>query len=67
MEMKGWYGYDISSHRFDDEEFAAWCGHYRLQDGTLIDPTSDIAADALYWTGIINHSTDLTCIRWCPL
>lgn len=50
-EMNGWYTHDISSHRFDDDEFATWCTQYPLEDCKKVNPLDGDAIDALYWTG----------------
>ncbi|KAJ3336361.1 hypothetical protein HDU83_009476, partial [Entophlyctis luteolus] len=50
-EMKGWFTHDIASNKFDNHEFATWCSHYQLKSGEFVDPKSDEAIDALYWTG----------------
>ena len=50
--MKGWHTHHISSHRFDDVEFATWCNQYQLKDGP-VDPVNEDALDALYWSGNI--------------
>ena len=49
-EMKGWLTHDISSHRFDNDEFNVWCNQYWLSTGK-VDSDSDEAIDALFWTG----------------
>ena len=58
-KMKGWYHFDISSHCFDREEFKVWCEHYLLEDNTEVNPESDEARDALFWTGGVPHELDL--------
>ncbi|ORY41632.1 hypothetical protein BCR33DRAFT_718786, partial [Rhizoclosmatium globosum] len=50
-EMKGWFTHDIIAHKFDNDEFVPWCKHFKLTSGEEINPTSDKAIDALYWTG----------------
>ena len=57
--MKGWYHLDISSHRFDWEEFKVWCEYYLLDDNTEVNPESGVARDALFWTGGVPHELDL--------
>ncbi|KAJ3098696.1 hypothetical protein HK100_005032 [Physocladia obscura] len=49
--MKGWFTHDIASHKFDEDEFATWCRHFQLKNTKFVDPKSDEAVDALYWTG----------------
>lgn len=46
-KMEGWITHDISSHRFDEDEFQEWCKHYRLEDNVQVDPASEEAVDAL--------------------
>ncbi|KAJ2995810.1 hypothetical protein HDV02_000387 [Globomyces sp. JEL0801] len=58
-EMKGWQTHDISSHRFDDSEFKVWCDHYHLENIGKVDPESEEAIDALYWTGGVPYELDL--------
>jgi hypothetical protein len=58
-EMKGWYTHDISSHRFDQEEFKVWCDHYVLEDSTKVNHESEEAMDALFWTGGVPYELDL--------
>ncbi|KAJ3322127.1 hypothetical protein HDV06_003578 [Boothiomyces sp. JEL0866] len=58
-EMKGWKTHDISSHRFDDNEFSLWCDQYLLKDDVKVDPKSEDAVDALFWSGGIPHELDL--------
>jgi hypothetical protein len=58
-EMKGWYTYDIQSRMFDDDEFKAWCDHYLLQNNVQVDPKSDTAVEALYWTGGVPYELSL--------
>ncbi|KAJ3251205.1 hypothetical protein HK103_002580 [Boothiomyces macroporosus] len=58
-EMKGWKTHDISSHRFDDNEFGLWCDQYMLGDNVKVDPKSEDAVDALYWSGGVPHELDL--------
>ncbi|KAJ3308025.1 hypothetical protein HDV04_001944 [Boothiomyces sp. JEL0838] len=58
-EMKGWTTHDISSHRFDDNEFSVWCDQYLLEDDVKIDPKSEDAVDALYWSGGVPYELDL--------
>ncbi|ORY38883.1 hypothetical protein BCR33DRAFT_720533 [Rhizoclosmatium globosum] len=50
-ELRNWFTHDIASHKFDDDEFGAWCKYFPLKSGKTIDPKSDEALDALYWTG----------------
>jgi hypothetical protein len=50
-QMKGWYTHDMSTNYFDQEEFALWCCHNILANDTQIDPASENAADAFFWTG----------------
>ena len=57
-EMKGWQTHDISSHRFDEDEFKVWCDHYLLENNQ-INPESEEALDALYWTGGVPYELDL--------
>ena len=57
-EMKGWQTHDISSHRFDEDEFKVWCDHYLLENNQ-VDPESEEALDALYWTGGVPYELDL--------
>ncbi|KAI3659379.1 hypothetical protein MP638_001301 [Amoeboaphelidium occidentale] len=57
-EMQGWRTHDISSHRFDQEEFKAWCDHYWLGNNK-VDHESDEAIDALFWTGGVPYELDL--------
>lgn len=56
-EMKGWQTHDISSHRFDEDEFKVWCDHYRLEN--IVNHESEEAVDALYWTGGVPYELDL--------
>ena len=58
-EMKGWNTHDISSHRFDEDEFKVWCNHYELQNVGKINHESEEAVDALYWTGGVPYELDL--------
>ncbi|XJO77866.1 hypothetical protein BDV3_002391 [Batrachochytrium dendrobatidis] len=58
-EMKGWQTHDISSHRFDDDEFKVWCDHYELETIGKVNPESEQAVDALYWTGGVPYELDL--------
>lgn len=58
-EMKGWQTHDISSHRFEKDEFKCWCDHYHLENIGKVDPTSEEAVDALYWTGGVPYELDL--------
>ncbi|KAJ3250169.1 hypothetical protein HK103_003795, partial [Boothiomyces macroporosus] len=58
-EMKGWKTHDISSHRFDDNEFSVWCDQYMLGDSVKVDPKSEDAVDALYWSGGVPYELDL--------
>ncbi|KAI3658488.1 hypothetical protein MP638_001914 [Amoeboaphelidium occidentale] len=58
-EMKGWYTYDISSHNFDDDEFKAWCDYYWLHNDVKINPKSDEAVEAFYWTGGVPYELSL--------
>ena len=58
-EMKGWQTHDISSHRFDEDEFKSWCDHYHLETIGKVDPKSEEAVDALFWTGGIPYELDL--------
>jgi hypothetical protein len=58
-EMKGWHTHDISSHRFDQEEFKVWCDHYLLEDNTTVNHESEEAMDALFWTGGVPYELDL--------
>ncbi|KAI8895287.1 hypothetical protein BC833DRAFT_529645, partial [Globomyces pollinis-pini] len=58
-KMNGWYTHDISSHRFDDNEFKMWCDHYRLENIDNVDPESEEAVDAFFWTGGIPYELDL--------
>ena len=58
-EMKGWHTHDISSHRFDQEEFKVWCDHYLLEDNTKVNHESEEAMDALFWTGGVPYELDL--------
>ncbi|KAJ3192119.1 hypothetical protein HDU82_003313, partial [Entophlyctis luteolus] len=58
-EMQGWFTHDIASRKFDNDEFATWCGHFQLKSGEFVDPTSDEAIDALYWTGGIPYELSL--------
>ena len=57
-EMKGWQTHDISSHRFDEDEFKVWCEHYLLENNQ-VNPESEEALDALYWTGGVPYELDL--------
>ena len=57
--MKGWFTHDISSHRFDDEEFKVWCDHYQLKDIGTVEHESEEAVDALFWTGGVPYELDL--------
>ena len=57
-EMKGWHTHDITSHHFDETEFKTWCQHYLLE-GNEVDPESEEAIDAWYWTGGIPYELDL--------
>ena len=58
-EMKGWHTHDISSHRFDDDEFKVWCDQYLLEDNTKVNHESEEAMDALFWTGGVPYELDL--------
>ncbi|KAJ3308246.1 hypothetical protein HDV04_001515, partial [Boothiomyces sp. JEL0838] len=58
-EMKGWKTHDISSHRFDDNEFSLWCDQYMLGDNVKVDPKSEDAVDALYWSCGVPYELDL--------
>ena len=58
-ELKGWLTHDISSHRFDDSEFQEWCDHYRLEDNVKVNPDSEEACEALFWTGWIPFELNL--------
>jgi hypothetical protein len=58
-EMKGWQTHDISSHRFDQEEFKVWCDHYLLEDNTNVNHESEEAMDALFWTGGVPYELHL--------
>ncbi|KAJ3319347.1 hypothetical protein HDV06_006374 [Boothiomyces sp. JEL0866] len=58
-EMKGWNTHDISSHRFDNDEFKVWCNHYQLQNIGKVDSESEEAMDALFWTGGVPYELDL--------
>ena len=58
-EMKGWLTHDFSSPRFDEEEFKVWCNDYLLEDNSTVNPESDEAIDALYWTGGVPYELDL--------
>ena len=48
-EMKDWEVYDLASHQYIDKEFNQWCAHFS------IDPKSDDAIDAFYWSGLMLH------------
>lgn len=50
-KLEGWYVHNLPSHRFDDDEFKAWCDDFVLENDVKVDRTSDIAIEALYWTG----------------
>ncbi|KAK6093399.1 hypothetical protein MT418_006025 [Batrachochytrium dendrobatidis] len=58
-KMKDWHTHDLSSHRFDQEEFKVWCDHYLLEDNTKVDHESEEAMDALFWTGGVPYELDL--------
>ena len=58
-EMKGWQTHDISSHRFDQEEFKVWCDYYLLEDNTNVNHESEEALDALFWTGGVPYELHL--------
>ncbi|OAJ44131.1 hypothetical protein BDEG_27396 [Batrachochytrium dendrobatidis JEL423] len=58
-EMKDWHTHDLSSHRFDQEEFKVWCDHYLLEDNTKVDHESEEAMDALFWTGGVPYELNL--------
>ncbi|KAI3659465.1 hypothetical protein MP638_004527 [Amoeboaphelidium occidentale] len=58
-EMKGWKTHDLPSHRFNDDEFTAWCGHYLFPGNVQVDPQSDEAVEALFWTGGVPYELDL--------
>ena len=58
-EMKGWHTHDMSSHRFDNDEFKVWCDHYQLENRVHVDPESEEAKDALFWTGGVPYELDL--------
>lgn len=53
--MKGWDTHDISSHRLEDVEFAEWCKNCPLPNGDYVDPGSDDAVEAYYWSGMFYH------------
>ncbi|KAI8893195.1 hypothetical protein BC833DRAFT_609271, partial [Globomyces pollinis-pini] len=57
--MAGWHTHDISSHRFDDDEFKVWCDHYRLENVGKVNHKSEEAVDALFWTGGVPYELDL--------
>jgi hypothetical protein len=57
-EMKGWHSHNISSRRFDQEEFRVWCDHYLLANDIKVDHESEEAMDALYWTGGVPYELD---------
>ena len=58
-EMRGWQTHDISSHRFDEDEFKVWCDHYHLESIGKVDPESEEAVNALFWTGGVPYELDL--------
>ncbi|KAJ3340403.1 hypothetical protein HDU83_007091 [Entophlyctis luteolus] len=58
-EMRGWLTRDIVPHKFDDNEFAIWCNHFKLQSGEKVDPKSDDAVNAVYWTGGVPYELSL--------
>jgi hypothetical protein len=58
-EMKRWNTHDISSHRFDKDEFKVWCSHYKLQNVGKINHESEEAVDALLWTGGVPYELDM--------
>lgn len=51
-EMKGWHTHDVSTHYFDQGEFALWCYHNSLPNDIQVDAMSEDADDAFFWTGI---------------
>ncbi|KAJ3376379.1 hypothetical protein HDU84_000258 [Entophlyctis sp. JEL0112] len=57
--MRGWLTRDIAPHKFDDNEFATWCNNFKLKSGEKVDPQSDEAIDALYWTGGVPYELSL--------
>ncbi|KAI8892070.1 hypothetical protein BC833DRAFT_653965 [Globomyces pollinis-pini] len=58
-EWRGWQVHDISSHRFDDDEFKVWCDHYHLENVGKVDPESEEAVDAFFWTGGVPYELRL--------
>ena len=51
--LEDWKPHDITENRFNNAEFAEWCSLTPLPNGQYVEPTSDIALDAFYWSGIV--------------
>ncbi|KAJ3312045.1 hypothetical protein HDV04_003432 [Boothiomyces sp. JEL0838] len=51
LKMRGWKPHDISSYNFDCHEYSFWCEQYLLSDQVQVDPKSEEALDALFWSG----------------
>jgi hypothetical protein len=58
-KKEGWFIHNISSHRFNQEEFKVWCDHYLLEDHTRINYESEEAVNAFFWTGGIPNELAL--------
>jgi hypothetical protein len=57
--MKEWDAHDVSSYRFQEEEFKIWSENYFLEDIGNVNPESDEPVGALYWTGGVPYELDL--------
>jgi hypothetical protein len=63
-EMIGWDTFEFPTSRFDDDEFRVWCENYWLSEKVQVDPYSEDARSALYWSGkdvVQKHFISLNC------
>ena len=52
-ENESWKFHNIAHYRYDLDQFKTWCEHYPIKNKVRVDPESNEAVDALFWTGIL--------------